>query len=236
MMMKMNKIFKSTALLMIAIFCCLSVSAQRNVAVKSFSSIGVSNGIDLYLTQGTSESVTIKGNADLIKDVIVEQNGTSINIKYKEGINWGRLFKNESIKVYITFKTLTGLAASGGSDVYTQNSLKLDQLNIAASGGSDLKLTLNCKELKLTISGGSDAELKGSGENMILTASGGSDIDAFGYQVNNARILTSGGCDANVYVNKALEVMASGGSDLNYKGNPSVKKRNDKSSDVTHVD
>lgn len=230
------KIFKSTTIFILAIFFSIQVSAQRNVTVKNFNSIGVSSGIDLYLTQGDSESLVIKGNNDVIKDVVVEQNGTSIKIKYKDGINWGRLFKNESIKVYVTFKTLSALAASGGSDVYSQNNLKLENLSIAASGGSDLKLTLTCKDLKMSISGGSDVELKGSGESLVLNASGGCDVNAYGYQVSNARIAASGGCDANVYVTKALEVSASGGSDVRYKGNPSVKKTNNsKSSDVTHV-
>lgn len=235
--MKMNSLFKSVALIIVAAFSYNNVNAQsRNVAVKSFNSIGVSSGIDLYLTQGGSETVTIKGDNDLIKDVIVEQKGTSISIKYKDGINWSRLFKNQSIKVYVNFKTLKGIAASGGSDVYTQNTLKADMLSIAASGGSDLDLTLNVKDLQLAISGGSDADLKGSGENLVITASGGSDVDAYNYVVNNAKVNASGGSDANIHVNKALEAGASGGSDINYKGNPTVRKTtSSKSGDVNHV-
>lgn len=210
--------------------------STRNVSVKSFKSVGVSSGIDLYLTQGNTEMVTIKGGNDLIKDVIVEQANGNIAIRYKEGVNWGRIFKNQSIKVYVTYKTLTGLTASGGSDVYTQNQLKSDVLNVRASGGSDLKLSLTVRDLTLTISGGSDADLKGSGENLQLTASGGSDVNAFGYMVNNAKATVSGGSDANIYVNKALEASASGGSDINYKGNASVRKTSSsKSGDVNRV-
>lgn len=237
--MKMTSI-KKLALLLIATFSFSTnwahAQASKNVTVKNFDELTVSSGIDLYITQGTTESLTIKGSSDVIKDVEVEQNGTSVNIKYKEGINWSRLFKNQQIKVYVNYKTLKSLASSGGSDVYTQNTLKTDQLNVRASGGSDVKLTLACKDLTLSISGGSDADLKGSGENMQLTASGGSDIDAFGFIVNNAKVNVSGGSDANIYVNKALEAGASGGSDVNYKGNASLKKTtSSKSGDINHV-
>lgn len=209
---------------------------SRNVNVKNFKSIAVSSGIDLYLTQGDTEALIIKGSNNLIEDVVIEQNEGKINIKYKDGRNWSRLFNNQTIKVYVNYKTLTGLTASGGSDVYTQNNLKSDVLNLRASGGSDLKLTLTVKDLSLTISGGSDADLKGSGENMQLTASGGSDVNAFGYMVNNAKATVSGGSDANIYVNKALEASASGGGDINYKGNASLRKTSSsKSGDVTHV-
>ncbi|RZJ74995.1 MAG: DUF2807 domain-containing protein, partial [Flavobacterium sp.] len=178
----------------------------------------------------------IKGNEDLIKDVIVEQKGGLLIIKYKDGISWSRMFKNESIKAYVNFKSIKALIASGGSDVFTQNNLKADALKLIASGGSDLKLTLAVKDLSLTVSGGSDAELKGSGENLIATASGGSDIDAFAYIVNNAKIAASGGSDANIFVNKALEASASGGSDVSYKGNAALKKTSSsKSGDVRRV-
>lgn len=235
--MKSTTFLKSLVLLFVTTLSYMNVNAQsRNVAIKSFSSIGVSSGIDLYLTQSTSETLTIKGDDDLIKDVVIEQNGTSINIKYKDGVNWGRLFKNQSIKVYVNFKTLKSLAASGGSDVYTQNAFKTTDFSVAASGGSDLKLDLTCTNFSLSISGGSDADLKGSAENMVVTATGGSDVDAFGFVANNAKVSTSGGSDVNINVNKSLEVTASGGSDVHYKGNAAVKKTNSsKSSDVTHV-
>ncbi len=209
---------------------------SRNVGVKNFNGIAVSSGIDLYLNQGASETLTIKGDADLIKDVVVEQNGGDVTIKYKEGINWGRLFKNQSIKVYVNYKNLKSLTASGGSDVYTENTLKADVLHVRASGGSDVKLALACKDLSLTISGGSDADLTGSGENMTVSASGGSDVDAYGYIVNYAKVNVSGGSDANIYVNKGLEAGASGGSDINYKGNASLKKTtSSKSGDIRRV-
>lgn len=209
---------------------------SKSVSVKNFSGLTVSSGIDLYITQGATESLTIKGRNDVIENVIVEQKGSDITIKYKSGLNWSSLFKNQSIKVDVNYKTLTYLAASGGSDIFTQNMLKTDLLSLSASGGSDLKLALACKDLKLSISGGSDAKLSGSGENFKLTASGGSDVDAFSFPVNYAKANVSGGSDANLYVNKILEAGASGGSDVNYKGNASLKKTsNSKSGDVTHV-
>ena len=234
----LNLLKTSAVLLLVIVLNSSNVLAQssKNVSVKAFNEVTVSSGLDLYLTQTTNEALTIKGNEDLIKDVVVEQNGSALVIKYKDGVNWGRMFKNQSIKVYLNYKNLKSLTASGGSDVYTQNNLKADALNLRASGGADLKLTLAVKDLTLTISGGSDAELKGSGENLVATASGGSDIDAFGYVVNNARVIASGGSDANIYVNKALEAGASGGSDVNYKGSAVLKKTSSsKSGDVNHV-
>ncbi len=237
--MDFKKILRSSLaviMLISANYTIASAQDSKTVAVKNFNGISVSSGIDLFLTQGSSENLTIKGRNDVIENVIVEQNGNEVVIKYKSGMNWSSLFKNQSIKVYVNYKTLKKLSASGGSDVYTQNTLKTEMLSLSASGGSDLKLALTCRDLNLSVSGGSDAELKGSAENLRVTASGGSDVDAFAFPVNYAQANVSGGSDANLFVNKILEAGASGGSDVNYKGSASLKKTsNSKSGDVNHI-
>ena len=190
---------------------------SKSYTVKNFNSIGISSGIDLYLTQGGSEAVTIKSDEKTLEDIVVEQKGNSINIKFKDGISWSGMLKNRTIKAYVNYKTLTALAASGGSDVFTQNQLKTDKLAISSSGGSDLKLTVVCNDI-------------------TIQSSGGSDIDAYEFVTDYAKGQASGGSDVSIYVNKGLEASASGGGDVSYKGNASLKKTSSsKSGDVHHV-
>ena len=208
----------------------------KNFPVKNFNSIGISSGIDLYLTQGGSESVTVKSDGETLKEIVVEQNGSNINIKFRDGISWSGMFKNRIIKAYVSYKTLNALAASGGSDVFTQNLLKTEKLAIRSSGGSDLKLAVSCGDITIQSSGGSDIDLKGKANNMTIQSSGGSDIDAYEFVTDYAKVQVSGGSDVNIYVNKGLEAAASGGGDVSYKGNAALRKTsNSKSGDVHHV-
>lgn len=234
----MKNLLKTLAILLFIVVFSYSSKAQetKNVGVKNIKSITVSSGIELYLTQGGSESLNIKASSELLKNVVVELNGGNLVIKMKEGINWSSMFKNQSIKAYVNFKTLSALTASGGSDVYGQNQLKADKFALRSSGGSDIELALVCKDLELQNSGGSDIKLTGRAENMILQTSGGSDVNAFGFVVDYAKVSASGGSDANINVVKGLEAGASGGSDVHYKGNASLKKTSSsKSGDVTKV-
>ncbi|WAC41244.1 head GIN domain-containing protein [Pedobacter sp. SL55] len=214
----------------------LFAQSSKTVAVSSFSGIGVSSGIDLYLTQSGKESVVIKGDEDVIKDVVVEQKNGSIYIKYKQGISWSKMFRGRKIEAYVSFKNLTVISASGGSDVETQGPIKAANIILEASGGSDMSLNLTCKDVTISISGGADISLKGSAENMMLNASGGSDLDAYDFKVDYAQANTSGGADAHLYVLKGLTANATGGSDITYKGSAALKKvSNSKSADITHV-
>ncbi|WP_293786258.1 head GIN domain-containing protein [uncultured Pedobacter sp.] len=233
----MKILIKSSAILFIvAISYMAKAQETKSFTVKNFNSVGVSSGIDLYLTQGSSESVSIKSDSETLQDIVVEQNGSSITIKFKDGINWGGMFKNRTIKAYVNFKMLNAIAASGGSDVFTQNQIRTDKLAVRSSGGSDLKLNVVCKDLSIQSSGGSDIDLKGKAENMTIQSSGGSDIDAYELIADYAKVQASGGSDVNLYVNKGLEASASGGGDVSYKGNAALKKTStSKSGDVHHV-
>ena len=234
----MKNLLKLSAMGIMLFASTTSVFAQENKSfpVKGFNSISVSSGIDLYLTQGGSESVNIKAESEILKEIEVEQSGGNLSIRMKSGINWGSMFKNRVIKAYVNYKTLAALSASGGSDVFTQNTIKTDKFSIHASGGSDLKLDLVCTDLELSTSGGSDLDLKGKADNMILKASGGSDIDAYELITQYAKASVSGGSDVNINVSKALEASASGGGDIHFKGDAALKKTSSsKSGDVTRV-
>jgi len=236
-MKKLNPIKLSVLTLAFsAIAFSLKAQDSKDVPLRNFNEVSVSSGIDLYLTQSTAENIKVIAHPDLLKDIIIEKENNLLKIRYRNNISWGRMFKGQSIKVYVNYKTLQAISASGGSDVFTQNILKTDKLVASVSGGSDLELNLVTKDLQVQSSGGSDIELKGSAVNMQASVSGGSDIDALGFVVEYARVTASGGSDANVNVTKALEASASGGSDVNYKGNPSVKKTSSsRSGDVKRI-
>lgn len=220
----MNLIFKLSTLLFVVTGLSANAQQTKNVSVKNFNAISVSSGIDLYLTQGNTETLNIKSDNETLENVVVEQNDGTLTIKFKDGVKWSRMLKNRMIKVYVDYKTLTAISASGGADVYTQNQMKADKMAIRSSGGSDLKLNLICNNLVIESSGGSDIDLKGKAENMTLQASGGSDIDAYDFITEYAKVSASGGSDINIFVNKGLEASASGGADVSFKGNAALKK------------
>jgi len=213
----------------------LSAQENKNIMLTNFSEIAVSSGIDVYLTQSNSENIRVNAPKDVLNNVLIEKQGNALVIKYKDKINLSQFLKGQGTKVYINYKTLQSISASGGSDVYTENTLKTDKLSLSVSGGADLKLNVITTDIEIHTSGGSDVDLKGSATNMGAEASGGSDINALQFIVENARVNTSGGSDVNIYVTKALEANASGGSDVHYKGNPAVKKSSGKSGDVNRI-
>jgi len=193
-------------------------------SAKGFHAIEISDGIDLYLTQGNEEAVAISAAAIQDRDkIVVEVVNGILKIYYGTdrkswGINWG----NRKMKAYVSVKNIDKLHASGGADVFIENELNIASLNMHISGGSDFKGKINARELLLTASGGSDAYISGRADQLKIDASGGSDVHGYELVSNNCTVQSSGGSDVKITANKEIDAHASGGSDIYYKGSASL--------------
>jgi hypothetical protein len=225
------KIFLPIVFLVLLMSAC-EIEAQvyndETRSLNSFSKLKVQNGIDVYLTHSNEESAKIEARGHQLKDIKTEVVGDELRISHSS-----RLLRSGNIKVYLNYRNLTAIEASGGSDVKSENVIKADEFYARASGGSDLRLSIETYYMEAHVSGGSDLYLNGSTEAFSFTAGGGSDIKAENFQSKRGVVKVSGGSDANLNVTGELEVSASGGSDVNVTGNPAIRKlNNDISSDI----
>ncbi len=194
--------------------------AERVFTFSDFTNVRVSSGIDLYLEPSGKNNALLVTDSNILDLVEVSQENETVVFKMKRNSNIQKTTKG--IKIYLSYKNLKGVKASGGSDVYMKGSavLKADDFNIEGSGGSDFRLLLDVVNLNCSVSGGSDAYLSGNAEKIKLEASGGSDIKAKELVTQIADIKASGGSDIIITVKKSIKANASGGSDVYYYGNP----------------
>jgi hypothetical protein len=238
--MKSPYLLKLTFLLLTGMsFNSLSLSAQetKNVAVGNFSGVSASTGIDVYLRQGTATSAKIVADDDVINEVVLENNNNNLSVKFREHNNLTGMWKNRKAKVYITYKSLNAIAASSGSSIVTENTLKTDKLDARVSSGADISLDLACSDLQLQTSSGASAVLKGKATNMDLKSSSGASIKALELTSDYARVASSSGAGIRINVNKGLETTSSSGGSIHYKGNAALNNRSSsKSSNVRRLD
>src|ERR1700690_870992 len=137
---------------------------QQTRKVSGFQGIEVSGGIDLYLSSGP-ESVAVSASSISVRDHIITEvvNGT-LRIHMEK--NWFHEFGDSKRKAYVSIPKLKNLGASGGSDVYLQNEITGEDIDIDLSGGSDLKGKLNANHLFINQSGGSDVNISGNVQNL----------------------------------------------------------------------
>jgi len=187
-----------------------------------FSSIKVSGGISLYLSQADEVAVAVSAPDASLRDAIRTkvENG-QLNIYFENDGKW-RL-RNKKLVVYVSFNDLKRLDASGASDIIVAGNLNLPSLELHMSGASDFKGAVTLTSLQLFLSGASDVYLTGTATNLNIESSGASDVKAYELITEICSARASGASDVHITVQKELNVQASGASKVLYKGDAVIK-------------
>lgn len=197
-------------------------NAELRTLNGSFNSILVSGGIDIYLSQSDEEGVAISASESRFKEGIktVVDNNT-LKIYYEGEKNWSG--KNKHLKVYISFKNLDKIDASGASDIIVAGEITVPSLLMKLSGASDFKGKVIVSTLTLDLSGASDVSISGSASVVNIESSGASDVKAYDLTTDVCKANASGASDVNITVSKEMYAHASGASDIYYKGTAELK-------------
>lgn len=218
-----------------ALFFAVSVSgrAQKTLVVDpnaslrpvsgDFSSIKVTGGIDLYLSQSDDVAVAVSASEEKFKEHIktVIENGT-LRIYYDDGTK-NRSMKNRKIKVYVSFRSLEKLNAEGACDVLVTGSIEGASLDMELSGASDFRGMVKLSSLKIELSGASDVRISGTANKVDIESSGASDVKGYDLVSDECTAKASGASDINITVNKVISANASGASDIYFKGEALIK-------------
>ena len=205
------------------------VVEQTRTINGTYNSIEASQGLDVYLTQSDTESVSVEADENLQDIIITEIENNVLKIHTKQNIG-----RSTSKKVMVSFKNISKITSASGSDVYSKNTITVESLELNSTSGSDMTLNVNTNNLVCKSTSGSDMKLTGKTINLMAEATSGSDIKAGKLFTEFSQVNAYSGSDITVNTSKQLIAEASGGSDINYYGNPEkVEKNNSVSGNIS---
>jgi hypothetical protein len=231
-MTTLSKIVTATVLSLLLVSCIdmnsiTGVTGNGNVQIEnrssneSFNKISASQGLDVYLTQGNEESITVEADENLLDIIKTEITGDELRIYAKNNIGYAA-----SKKITVTFKDIRSIESTSGSDIRSTNTIKVDNLELNTSSGSDMSLSVETNQLDCHSSSGSDLRLSGSTEKLFAKASSGSDIKAGDLISQSSQVKATSGSDITVNTSKELTASANSGGDVKYYGNPAIVNKN----------
>ncbi len=200
-----------------------NVITQDRTTKEKFSKIKVSSGLDLYITQGDKQKIVLEADENLHDIIITEVKDGELKI-YTEQSIWNA----KARKIHVTVTNLELVSATSGSDVYTENTLNVDKINVICTSGADIRMALNANTVQSSATSGSDIELAGNTNQHTSSATSGASIDAYNLLSKNTTVNVTSGADINVYASESIDARATSGGDIDFKGNP--KKVNKQSS------
>lgn len=211
------------------------ISGNRDVVIENrpvnatFNTIKANEGLDVYLTQSDNTSIVVEADENLQELILTEIENGVLKIHTKQNIG-----SAASKKIRVSFINISSIISTSGSDVYSTNTIKAENLELKSTSGSDMTLSINTAVLDCKSTSGSDMKLSGKTTKLIAEATSGSDIKAADLKAESSRVKATSGADITVNTSKELVAKANSGGDVKYYGNPEkVEKSNNPSGSVT---
>lgn len=195
-------------------------SENRNInnadKIKSYGSF------DITIIQGTTPSVKVEADDNLMEYIITRNEDDALVIKTREGYN---LRTDDAIKVTITTNELELLEVAGSGNVKGQGKFTgRDRLKISVAGSGDVELDVNAPDVDVNIAGSGNINLQGETRDSKISIAGMGDYNADNLKSETVKINIAGSGNTKVYASESLDVEIAGSGDVYYRGEPSITK------------
>lgn len=196
------------------------VNGSGNVVTQEreatyFNAVKVSTAIDLILTQGSSESITVEADDNLHEYIITEIKNNILHIYTEANIR-----DAHEMNVYVTMKDIEEISATSAGDVVGKSVINSDELYLSTSSAGDIDLEVKVQKLTCKISSAGGMTLSGTTDELEADLSSAGDLNAFDLTSRIARVSASSSGDANITVTEKLWARASSAGDISFRGDP----------------
>jgi hypothetical protein len=199
----------------------ISASKIEDRHLSGFNGVHVAGSFDVYITQGSTESVKVEAPDDIIGRIITEVDGGVLKIYNKhDGFHWENWFggSHKKIAIYVTAKDLNSINISGSGDVFFKEGIHTNSLKLKVTGSGDMLGKVDVKILESSISGSGDMKLSGRADNSTVSVVGSGDFSARNLITINTAVRVSGSGDASVNASSKVDASVAGSGDIRYTG------------------
>ncbi|OOQ58133.1 head GIN domain-containing protein [Mucilaginibacter pedocola] len=200
------------------------VAFAKNVTedrhLTGFSAVNVAGSFDVYITQGSSESVKVDAPSDIIGRIVTEVEGGTLKIytKRDEDNNWS--WHDKKVVIYVALKDVNNITLRGSGDVFFKEGLKASSLQLKLVGSGDITGKLNVKNLDSSIQGSGDITISGSADTSLVSVAGSGDFTGQGLTTGTTQVMVRGSGDARVNASEKIDASVVGSGDVHYTGSP----------------
>lgn len=186
-------------------------------SVGEFSKIGSSGSWDVMVAYGSTCSVQVEGDENLIQYVVTEVEGNHLSIHSKKNTN---LQSKNKIVIYVVMNKLSAIALSGSGNIIGEGKFSSDApLQCSVSGSGNIKIAFNsASTVSMSIAGSGNIQLSGKAEKAEVSISGSGNADCQNLQVDHAAAKISGSGNFKIFANKSVKASISGSGNVTYKG------------------
>jgi Putative auto-transporter adhesin, head GIN domain len=201
---------------------------------SNFDTLEVSYPAQVFISQGSSESVKIEAEDNLLPGLQTEVRNGTLKIYYKAE-DGKHVNPTRTVKITIVVKDLKEVNFESAGEL-TLEGIETDELNISVSGAGNLRLNeITARKLSVDLSGAGSMTASGTSNNLRVIISGFGSYDGKGMHSKTVDVDLSGAGSATVWVDDELNAQISGAGSINYYGTAEVTKQISGLGGVNHV-
>jgi hypothetical protein len=190
-------------------------------SLGSFSGIKLSDRINLFVIQDSTDRVIVEGGENLVPYIVTEISDGELTIRDDNRCNWVRSFKKE-INVYLHCRSLREISYSGAGDIESLSPLSVDTLELNFWDGSGcIKMNVNCQMLKVHChTGCGDAEISGTAANAYYYTRSNGAIRCKDLKAEHVIMDVKGTNDSYVWASQSISAYIGYTGNVYYAGHP----------------
>jgi hypothetical protein len=189
--------------------------------LKPFDSIKVSGRMKVYLSEGSSESVTIKVENDDPDKINTEVEGKSLEIKPK---TTSVIDEDTEFKIYVTYTELRILRIGGKTKLQGDSVIKGDKLEIDVGNSAIAEMDVDVNVLTCSVSGAGELTVTGKTDDLTCEVNTTGVLNAFELSSANAYVKLGTRGIAEIYATELIEGSVKTTAILTFKGDPKKQR------------
>jgi phage shock protein PspC (stress-responsive transcriptional regulator) len=197
-------------------------SGRRTFAEQDFNEVHVKGNYRVLIRQGETYKVEAGGDDSALKDLRVEHNGNTLDIRSRRTGLFGGSWNDDDKKVLvsITMPSLTDVDMAGAVRGDISGFKQAGRLKVQQAGASHLRLNGEYGQLALELAGACRTNVVGTADELKLEGAGACELAAADLKVRRADIDLAGVSKARLQVTETLKADAVGACVIEYSGNP----------------
>ncbi len=197
----------------------LQATAQREYTLNPFEVLSVTGNIQVALEQGDVDRVVLETHGIPEDEITVKVDQGVLKLRVINSI-W---YKDETIIARVTYRKLRSINAMAGAEVYSNEVISTERLEVKAGSGANVDLAVEVTSLDAKATEGGELYLKGITDTQRASVATGGQYEGYDLKTKTTYVKASTGGVAEVNVTDYLEATANTGGSIQYGGNPAEK-------------
>lgn len=192
---------------------------EEERGLAPFEAIAATGGVEVILEKGESERAKIRAWGIDVEKVDLFVKGKTLKIQL---LNLSKI-DDRQVKVYVTYKELSGVKATAGAQVYGKELIQTDRFVVRVGSGGQADLEVETNTLDARAGEGGIIKISGASDTVEVTASTGGRYEGYDLDANRTHARASTGGEITVVAHETLDASANTGGSIHYRGQPKEK-------------